>query len=100
MCDGLGVRGFPWVKDSGIDHVLQASQGYWHHTVCGTFGNLGPKHHEPKRRCRKCVERIKSARPWADGPNGCPVSQKRKSNAPAPDGERDVEKTEISSDRS
>ena len=76
ICTGLGVQGIAWVNgDGGIYHIVQRrTPGGWLLTACQTFEPSDePEHFEPKRRCKKCVARVKAGRPWQEGAEGWPA---------------------------
>jgi len=85
VCTGFGVQNVAWVTDRGIDHVIIATLhgdtftgcNRWGHYFGGGIGVREPQsrveHFEPKRRCKKCVARVKEGRPWREGPEGWPV---------------------------
>jgi len=53
-----------WLILDGIGHVLVSSESHWHYTLCGTMTPNGAMQADelPRRKCRRCVAKLKTAR--------------------------------------
>jgi hypothetical protein len=57
----VDVKAVPlWLMIRGIGHVVASTREYFHFTACGTMTNNGDETKRmPRRKCRRCVERLK-----------------------------------------
>jgi len=53
-----------WLILEGVGHVLVSRESYWHYTLCGTMTPNGAMQADglPRRKCRRCVAGLKTAR--------------------------------------
>jgi len=51
-----------WYVDRGIGHVVASQRSHWLFTGCGIMTNGDAQKKRPRRKCRKCMERLPEAK--------------------------------------